>query len=809
MSTTVREEDIIVVNGGELTTSITPEGIKTVPKTSTEVESSSSSKRRKSETATRTSASTYLNQYKGQSGASIVYSKLQEYGVKVVNGYSGGAVLPLLDQFHHEHPRHSQPGAPEPIRWITNSNESSAGHVAEGYAKSIPPGRGGGSNSSEDDGLPVGVAIATSGPGVTNLITPLQDAICDGVPIIVLCGQAATNAPDAAFQSAPAVELTKPCTKWSYQIKSAAEVPMALDYAFYIARHGRPGPVFLDLPKDLQIEVVTDELIEKFVNNLPSGSTDDYEEDEHQPVLAKLVSRRRKGDGEDFTAIHLGHSSQGLVFEFANNDKNKNNKSAELKLRPVKDAALPTSSSSSQEYHADHHPSNKIYKKTTAVERINGDTQETSITRTQIGKLGGETVMQDMMDMIRMAKKPVIIAGQGCNDCSDELKQFAETLQIPVTTTLHALGCFDERHDLALNMLGMHGHPTPNYMVQDADLIICIGSRFDDRITGRASDFIPEARRAAVEGRGGVIHVDIRLTQKAKQVDPTYFVHSTGKTFLRAVNQELASMDSSSIVPNTKEWLERKKTLQQEFPITIPHFPKETITIKSPDGKGDDIETVRTRMSAQSVISELNRQILAADKMDDCIFSTGVGIHQMVAAQLITWTKPRQMLSSGSLGTMGVALGYAIGAKLANGKKIVIAVDGDGSFNMTFTELKSVAEQGIPIKILLLDNESQMMVEYWQKLFNDGRYLAVRNPNNPDYTKLADAFGIKSLYCDCEENLEEKMKEFLFEDSDKPVLFHVRIERTPCLPLVAPGQPLHEMILEDKEYKMDAASAPS
>mmetsp|Transcript_123463 Transcript_123463/g.283054 ORF Transcript_123463/g.283054 Transcript_123463/m.283054 type:complete len:182 (-) Transcript_123463:266-811(-) len=181
----------------------------------------------------------------------------------------------------------------------------------------------------------------------------------------------------------------------------------------------------------------------------------------------------------------------------------------------------------------------------------------------------------------------------------------------------------------------------------------------------------------------------------------------------------------------------------------------------------------------------------------------------MVAAQLITWTQPRQMLSSGSLGTMGVSIGYAIGAKLANGKKLVISVDGDGSFNMTFTELKTIAEQKIPVKILLLDNEGQMMVEYWQKLFHENRLLAVRNSKNPDYVQLAKAFGLKALHCDHEEDLEAKMQEFLFADPEEPVLFHVQIERTPCLPLVAPGQPLQDMILEDVEVEVDQCAAPS
>jgi acetolactate synthase-1/2/3 large subunit len=214
-------------------------------------------------------------------------------------------------------------------------------------------------------------------------------------------------------------------------------------------------------------------------------------------------------------------------------------------------------------------------------------------------------------------------------------------------------------------------------------------------------------------------------------------------------------------------------------------------------------------MSAQSVVTELNRQLVESGKIDETIFTTGVGVHQMITAQLITWTQPRQMLSSGSLGTMGVSTGYAIGAKLANDGKIVISVDGDGSFNMTFTELKTLMEQNIGIKIIILDNDGQMMVEYWQRLFHDNRLLAVRNSHNPDYVKLAGAFGIKAVYCDHEEDLEQKMNDFLFNDPDQPVLFHARINRTPCLPMVAPGQPLQDMILEDIAIDTDGLVAPS
>jgi len=721
----------------------------------------------------REAVTSYISKYKGQSGAAIIYSKLQEYGTDVVNGYSGGAVLPLLDQFHEDHPRHKEEGAPKPIRWITNSNESSAGHIAEGIAKSAPM-------NEKDKKQPAGVIVATSGPGVTNLITPMQDAICDGVPLVVLCGQAATTAPADAFQFAPAVELTKPCTKWSYQIKSATELPFVMDYAFYVARNGRPGPVFIDLPKDLQNQPITDESIEAFTSSLSvKNSSFAIEESTEKDQLSTRLTQRPRVNGHIDHAIHLGDYDQGIMFDFSEEN---------TAIEPI----INTDATEGEaEYQMDFLTTEKIHYE-------GGETADFQ---------AGSKSVTDLFDLIKGAKKPVIIAGNGCNDSSEELMKLAETLQIPVATTLHSLGCFDERHDLALNMVGMHGHPTPNFMVQQSDLVLCIGSRFDDRITGRVSDFLPEAKKAAEEGTGGIVHVDIRLSQNALQVEPTFFVHSTAKHFLQTLNKELESRDTLN--PITSDWTTQMKQLQKEYPITIPKFPEEAITMENE--KGELITKTRTRMSAQSVTSMLDKLILDAGVMDDCIFSTGVGIHQMVAAQLVTWTKPRQMLSSGSLGTMGVALGYCIGAKLANGEKMCIAIDGDGSFNMTFTELKTVAEQGIPVKILIMDNESQMMVEYWQRLFHQSRFLAVTNTKNPNYCKLADAFGIKNLYCDAAEDLEEVMKKFLFDDPDEAVILHARIERTPCLPLVAPGQPLDDMILVDDTNcgDFDACAAPS
>jgi len=256
----------------------------------------------------------------------------------------------------------------------------------------------------------------------------------------------------------------------------------------------------------------------------------------------------------------------------------------------------------------------------------------------------------------------------------------------------------------------------------------------------------------------------------------------------------------------TQPWIERKHKLEVENPVKVTRYPAQKFTVEDEDGTTREV--LRSKMCAQGAIHEMNRQLLESGKIDDAIFSTGVGIHQMAAAQLITWTQPRQMLSSGSLGTMGVSLGYCMGAKLANPGKMCISVDGDGSFNMTFTELKTIGSEKIPVKLMILDNESQMMVEYWQRLFHDERYIAVRN-KSPEYTTLAAAFGIKSLYVESEEELPEIMRQFLEDYDDEPVLMHVRIERTPCLPMVAPGQPLDNMILTDEDFEVDMSAAPS
>lgn len=603
--------------------------------------------------------------YLGMNGGRIIYEKLLENNVKLTNGFSGGANLPILDAFHSDH--HN---GRTPIKFITNSNEGNTGYVAEGYAKV--------------SGEP-GIILVTSGPGLTNLITPLQDALCDGVPLVAFSGQVPTNAPPEAFQSCNSIELTKPCTKWNYKLNNLEELPTILDYAFHMARSGRPGPVHIDCPKDIQVTTYTKEHIDKY-NELEM-------------------------DGKKYKLNDNGNIS----FDSVN--------------------SLPELDS---------------------------------------------VQLDNIVKLINKSQRPILCVGQGVNDCPEALKIFVEKTNIPITTTLHALGSFDEMHPLALNMIGMHGHPTPNYMIQKADLILAFGSRFDDRTVGKLASYAPNARDAEKNGTGGVVHVDIRSTEKDRVVKATEFVHSDCARFLREINTKDLEF---RIRP---DWIKMMKDYKLKYQVLIPTYDN-------------------GNLSVQRVISEIDKQV--APYREKCIYSTGVGVHQMVAAQLITWIQPRSMISSGSLGTMGVSLGFAIGAKLADPDKVVISIDGDGSFNMTNTELKTIMDLQLPVKILLLNNNCEMMVEYWQKLFMDGRYISVEN-NNCDYNKLADAYNIYNLYCDNEKDLTSKMSEFL--NYTGPILFHVKIEKTPCLPLVSPGKSIDNMILEDHHYtEIDKSEVPS
>jgi len=547
--------------------------------------------------------------------------------VDTVFGYSGGANLPILDQFHTS-----------PIRFVMNRSEQCCGHAAEGYARA--------------SGRP-GVVLTTSGPGLTNIITPLQDARGDSTPIIALSGQVPTAAVGTdAFQECLAVDLTRPCTKWSYQVRSVEEVRSVVHEAYRVATSGKPGPVHLDLPKDVM------------------------------------------------TAVLRGSS---------------------LPL-PMQPPSVPID----------------------------------------------PRALARCAELLATAKKPIFYVGQGANDAAAELTALAEACNVPVTTTVHAMGTFSEHHPHSMHMLGMHGAAYANDAIQEADLIVAIGSRFDDRTTGVLNKYAPEARKAHDEGRGGLIHFDIEPSQFGRVINPTVAVPGDCKQAMTALMPLVAQHKPKH---DREPWLTRCKELKAEFPFQYQH---------PPDG----------RIKTQSAIEAVYNGLKPYEK--DVVVATGVGNHQMMACQFFRWTQPRQFITSGSLGTMGFGLPAAIGAQVACPDKIVLLIDGDGSFNMTLNDLGTIKEHQLPIKIALMNDHRQQMVHVWQKLFFDSRLMATNNVN-PDYVALAKAYDIEAYCAKTVDELPEVIDKFV--NAKGPVLVDFRCVPDICLPMVAPGKGLDEMFL--------------
>ena len=575
--------------------------------------------------------------FSGFTGGKLVHESLVECGVTHVFGYSGGANLPILDQFHAS-----------PLRFVMNRSEQCCGHAAEGYARSSGK---------------VGVVLTTSGPGLTNIITPLQDARGDSTPIVALSGQVPTSAVGTdAFQECLAVDLTKPCTKWSYQVKSVEEVRSVIHEAFHVAASGKPGPVHIDLPKDVMTGVLRG-------SSLP------------------------------------------------------------LQLKPP-------------------------------------EVQPSPADVARVAKL------------LAIAKKPMLYVGQGALDCAPLLRAIAKKANVPVTTTLHAMGCFDEHDPLSMHMLGMHGAAYANYAIQESDLIVAIGSRFDDRTTGVLGKYAPEARKAHEEGRGGLVHFDIEPTQFGRVINPTVAV--AGDCAL-----SLAMLEPLVEWRERAEWIRRCEDLKADFPFSFKPAPNGQI-------------------KTQGVIEALNKGF---DRLRDrLVVSTGVGNHQMMSCQFIRWTTPRSIISSGSLGTMGFGLPAAIGAQVANPNKVILLIDGDGSFNMTLNDLGTIKEHQLPLKMAIMNDNRQQMVHVWQKLFFDGRLVATENVN-PDYVQLAQSYGIESFSCDNVNDLPAAVERLV--NAEGPVLADFRVIPDICLPMVAPGKGLDEMFLPGQiSVDDEAAVAP-
>lgn len=390
-----------------------------------------------------------------------------------------------------------------------------------------------------------------------------------------------------------------------------------------------------------------------------------------------------------------------------------------------------------------------------------------------------ETLIKNTMNIINKSSKPILYIGQGCINDSDLLRTFAQLGNIPVTTTIHGCGIFDETHPLSLGWCGMHGYPAANYALQEADCVIALGSRFDDRTTGVVEKYAPVARK-----NNAIIHINVEPSELNKVIKSNYNIPITCAQFLH----EAISLVQFS---ERDQWIQRTTKMND----------KHKFTIKIQPGK----------LLMQNVLNELYTK--TKHLKDNIIITTGVGNHQMQTYQHIKSHYPKKIMSSGSLGVMGAGLPYAVGAQIANPSKTVLCIDGDSSFNMTLNEMKTIVEHNLPIKIAVMNNSSQMMVNIWEKLFFGSRHTATLNKRNPDFTMLAEAYGLKSLKCNKIEDLEECLTIFL--NHSGPILCEFVIEPDICLPLVRPGCALDDMILEEnyeaymKHKCIDLAHIPS
>lgn len=598
-----------------------------------------------------------VKSFSTMSGASIIYNKLQEHKVKDVFMYSGGSIMPLIDKFHNGD-----------INYYINSHEQNCGHAATGYAKSCGK---------------TGVVITTSGPGLTNVVTPILDANTDSTPLVVLSGQVKQEfIGTGAFQEAPSTEITKPITKWSYCLTDINELPKVIDKAFHIANEGKKGAVHIDLPKCLLTDTTN-----------------------FRPV-----------------------------------DSDYNNKNI-----------LPT------RMYMDYDP-------------------YTIEDRTERGyqQLDTEEPLERCLEAIEKAEKPILYVGQGCIKAQKELVELIDNTNIPITTTIHAKGIYDESNDLSLNWCGMHGSAAANYALQEADCIIGIGARFDDRTTGCPNKYAPVAK-----SKKSIINVNVESSDFNKTVDTDINIHLDSSNFLRYLNSKV---NSNKL---TNEWSTRIKDLKSN------HYFK----YNEPNNKN-----INAQMAIDSVNNYCNKRT-----NNNCIITTGVGNHQMMTYQFIDGNYPSKILSSGSLGVMGAGLPYAIGAQIANPDKLVIDIDGDSSFMMTMSDMKTIVENKLPIKIAIMNDSKQMMVNIWEKLYFGGRHIATDNIRNPSFTDLAKAFGFTVFKCSKSNNLQQVTNQFL--SSHGPALCEYVIEPEICLPLVGPGKALDEMILFDKyhndEYNLE------
>ncbi|CAN5538291.1 acetolactate synthase large subunit [soil metagenome] len=555
--------------------------------------------------------------------ADALMEALKAEGVEHVFGIPGGANLPTYDALYDAELMHVQA-----------RHEQGAGHMAEGYAKSS--GR-------------VGVAMATSGPGATNLVTAIADAMMDSVPTVFITGQVRTDLLGTdGFQEADVNGITMPVVKHSFMVQDPRYIPEYVHAAFHIASTGRPGPVLIDIPQDL------------------SRADIDYEPSTDPPDLP-------------------GYKP-----------------STEGNIKQIRIAAKALAN----------------------------------------------------------AVRPIIYSGGGVvnANASEELREFARADRFPVTSTLMGLGAYPAPDDQWLGMLGMHGTRAANYAMDEADLIVCIGARFDDRITGKLSEFAPRAK---------FVHVDIDPAEISKNVPAHIPIVGDAKQVLPKLTKEYRAVQADS--SRLDEWWKRIAAWQKEYPL--------------------DYERAETGEIKPQAMIEATYKATGGE----AIITSDVGQHQMWTAQYYDFTKPRRWINSGGLGTMGFGLPAAIGAKVACPEDTVVCLAGDGSLIMNVQEFATAVHHEIPVKVFLMNNGYFGMVRQWQELFWDKRYSSVEMGPSPDWVKLADAFGAKGMRVSEQAEVEGAMRDAL--DEDGPVLLDVRV--TPeenCYPMIPAGAAARDMV---------------
>jgi acetolactate synthase-1/2/3 large subunit len=547
---------------------------------------------------------------------------LKAEGVDVVFGLPGGANLPTYDAFVNGGIRH-----------ILVRHEAGGGHAAEGYAKATGK---------------VGVAMATSGPGATNLLTPITDAMMDSVPVVFITGQVRTELLGTdGFQEADTLGFTMPVVKHSIMIQHPQELPRAIHEAFYIARSGRPGPVLVDIPNDL--------------------------------------SR------------------------------------AEIDYEPVTDVRLPG-----------YQP------------KIEGNQKQ----------------IRQAAKALAAAQRPVIYAGGGVvnAEASAELTEFATSDRFPVTCTLMGLGAFPAPHPQWLGMLGMHGTRTANYAMDEADLIVAVGARFDDRITGKLSEFAPRAK---------FVHIDVDPAEISKNVPAHIPIVGDAKHVLAKLVIEYRALSADPA--RLEAWWNRIAGWQAKYPLSYE-------------------DSTDAEIKPQYMI-----QALYEATGGEAIITSDVGQHQMWAAQHYDFPAPRRWINSGGLGTMGFGLPAAMGAAVGEPDRLVCCVAGDGSVQMNAQELATCAQNNIPIKVFIMNNGYLGMVRQWQELFWDGKYSQVDMGQFPDFVKLAEAYGVTGMRFTDKHTLVDDMKRAIATEG--PVLVDVRVTREEnTYPMIPAGQAAREMV---------------